>query len=242
MKKSLYENVYDDIYFSLQNGTYKPGDKLASEKEMEILYKVSKTTIRKALDDLENEGLIYRIQGMGSFVSEISPPERWTLTTGFGSYYSREWSNISAKTITIDYIKSKKYSEKLEISENSKIIYMERVRYINSKPLVYMEHYIKPIVPIDIFIVNTDFVSAAGKMIKSYLNKNYSKVIENIQAIVANDYIANCLDVYIGHPVLKISRYSYIEQKLVDINIYYVRTDMWEYTVEYNGENIIEED
>jgi len=52
---------------------YSPGDKIPSEYQVSKMFKVSRMTARKAMEILANEGLIVRIPGMGSYVSDILP-------------------------------------------------------------------------------------------------------------------------------------------------------------------------
>lgn len=233
MKTPLYKTIYDDIYMKIQNGTYAVGDLLPSEMELEAFYNVSRTPVRQALNELENDGYIYRLQGKGSFVSNISPTERWTMTTGFGSQYTKEWRKIAAKTIYADYIKSEFYAKKLGVIEDSKIIHLKRIRYYNGEPLVYMEHYMKPVVPIQLFTENNMFVSAAGKLIKDTLDINFTVIEEEVEAVIAAESLAEKLQIEVGFPLLKINRYSYYQEDLIDINIYYIRTDKWKYKISF---------
>ncbi|MGZ7278189.1 GntR family transcriptional regulator, partial [Streptococcus pyogenes] len=46
-------------------------DKLSSERELTQIYGVSRITVRLALQELENRGLVYKKHGKGTFVSEI---------------------------------------------------------------------------------------------------------------------------------------------------------------------------
>lgn len=66
----LYENVYRDLKNKISSGSLRPGDKLDAEKKMENLYGVSAITVKKALSLLGEEGLIERVRGQGTFVSE----------------------------------------------------------------------------------------------------------------------------------------------------------------------------
>lgn len=233
-KKALYKIIYDDIYSKIQNGKYAIGDLLPSEMELEKIYKVSRTPVRQALTELESDGYIYRLQGKGSFVSNISPAERWTMATGFGSQYTKEWEKISAKTVFLDYIKSSGYAKQLDLMEDSSIIHLKRIRYYNGEPLVYMEHYMRPVVPIEVFKRNETFVSAAGQLIKDELNINFSRIEEEVEAVISTEELAQHLNVDINFPLLKITRYSYHEKDLIDINIYYVRTDKWKYRIRFD--------
>lgn len=51
---------------------YGPGDKIPSENELAHMFKVSKLTARKAIDKLVSEGLLVRVQGIGTFVSDLA--------------------------------------------------------------------------------------------------------------------------------------------------------------------------
>lgn len=62
--------IYDDIKKSIQQGKYKPGSKIPSEKEFARQWHVSVITPRKALSMLRDEGFIIRQAGRGSFVQE----------------------------------------------------------------------------------------------------------------------------------------------------------------------------
>lgn len=69
-KKLLYQEIIDYLKTKIINREFLPGDLLPSEFELTRDFKVSRITAQKALDELENSGLIYRVRGKGSFVSD----------------------------------------------------------------------------------------------------------------------------------------------------------------------------
>jgi len=73
--KPKYIQLVEIIKHEILSGKFKGGDKLPSENELKKEYNVSSTTVRKCIDILRNYGLIYREQGVGTFVSE-RPVER----------------------------------------------------------------------------------------------------------------------------------------------------------------------
>src|SRR5205807_2418305 len=60
-----------------QCASWEPGQLIPSELELCQMYSVSRTTVRKALDHLTQEGLLYRIQGKGTFVAPPKLRERF---------------------------------------------------------------------------------------------------------------------------------------------------------------------
>lgn len=66
----LYKNIMEKLLVRIQSGQFKYGDILPSETELCEEYKVSRITAKKALNELENQGIIHRVKGKGSFVSQ----------------------------------------------------------------------------------------------------------------------------------------------------------------------------
>ena len=78
MKKPAKQNaIFTQIKEEIGQGKYANGDKLPTEAEYSALFHVSRQTVRKALDALEAEQLITRIQGSGSYVNKpaVSSPK-----------------------------------------------------------------------------------------------------------------------------------------------------------------------
>lgn len=65
---SKYEIIKRDIISKIDEGVFKAGEKIYSEKDLKEKYSVSSTTVVKALNDLVNEGILIRRQGKGTFV------------------------------------------------------------------------------------------------------------------------------------------------------------------------------
>lgn len=69
MKTPLYKQIMDDMIDKINKQNMKPNDALESESELEKFYGVSNITVRKALNELEHSGVIYRVKGKGNFVA-----------------------------------------------------------------------------------------------------------------------------------------------------------------------------
>lgn len=65
-----YERIKIDISEKILSGTYQVSDKLPTESELMEMYEVSRFTVRRAIDELEKDNYVYRIQGAGIFVDD----------------------------------------------------------------------------------------------------------------------------------------------------------------------------
>ena len=66
--KRLYEQVVERVRGMIEQGIYKKGDLLPSEKELMEMMGVSRITVREAMRLLSEAGVIHTIKGKGSFV------------------------------------------------------------------------------------------------------------------------------------------------------------------------------
>lgn len=66
--KPKFLTISDDIINKIKSGELQPGDKIPSENELIKLYRVSNTTARKSLLEIELKGWARRIKGKGTFV------------------------------------------------------------------------------------------------------------------------------------------------------------------------------
>jgi len=77
-----FSSISEEIIAKIKSGEFKPGDKIPSENEIISVYKVSNTTARKALLDIELKGWARRIKGKGTFVLNRTMDRRLLRTLG----------------------------------------------------------------------------------------------------------------------------------------------------------------
>ena len=89
----IYRQIMRQVTDALAGGRLRPGDKLASQRELAEQLVVSPLTVKKAYDALEREGLIRCEHGRGTFVSADSPidpiQQRERLRQGMRQLLSR---------------------------------------------------------------------------------------------------------------------------------------------------------
>lgn len=95
-----YIGVRDDIAARIAGGEFKPGERLPSERQLQIGGGVARGTVREALFQLEAEGVIYRKERSGWYVSPppvVYDPTRWE---GFMSYVEAQGRRPETETLS----------------------------------------------------------------------------------------------------------------------------------------------
>ncbi|MCZ7663507.1 MAG: GntR family transcriptional regulator [Thermoleophilia bacterium] len=78
----LYYQVMRILKDQIVSGKLAPGEQLPSEAELTESYRVSRVVVRQALQMLEDEGLIFKVKGKGTFVSADVDKEKESLPVG----------------------------------------------------------------------------------------------------------------------------------------------------------------
>jgi len=73
----LYIQVATTLRRRIDEGHWRPGDKISTLEELQAEFEVARVTVRQAVDLLEKEGLVHRQQGKGTFVVEGIEDTRW---------------------------------------------------------------------------------------------------------------------------------------------------------------------
>jgi DNA-binding LacI/PurR family transcriptional regulator len=91
LKVPKYARLSQEIKMQIDRGIFKPGDRLPSFVELRETYSISPATVERMYASLEQEGIIVRKQGRGTFVAEVETP----ITTGIIAICGASLSNRS---------------------------------------------------------------------------------------------------------------------------------------------------
>lgn len=112
-KLPLYIQLANTLLEQIENEML-PNDKLQTEKEICEEYSVSRTTVRLTMNELENKGYIYRIQGKGSFVSSI---KKDTINSFFDLGFNSHYEGINAEDLTTAVLSYSKETAQLVLRQ-----------------------------------------------------------------------------------------------------------------------------
>ena len=89
----MYKQIVNLLNEKIEKGELKPGDKLPSEAELMEAYSVSRITIRSAISELEEDGLVIRSRGKGTFIASKKAMYSADDTVGCDNRYGNCYSH-----------------------------------------------------------------------------------------------------------------------------------------------------
>src|SRR5574337_907991 len=134
----LTEAAQQELRQAITRGTYIPGSQLPTEEELGALLGVSRTVVREALRVLEDDGLITRRHGVGTFVR--TRPILKNLNFNFGITEMIESAGLKPGTSHMAIHReaaTEEIASQLNIAIGAELITIERVRTAGDRPVVY---------------------------------------------------------------------------------------------------------
>lgn len=118
---------------------YRPGDRLPSEPELAAAYGVSRATMREALQSLENEGVVRRLHGVGTFVNQVTPkvPSALEVDLGVTEAVEAAHQRLGVQVLRADeQAAPREVAERLGLAPAGRVLWIERTILANDVPAV----------------------------------------------------------------------------------------------------------
>ena len=195
--------VINYILDNIKNKIYLPGQMIESETELSNKLNISRMTIRKALDTLGNDGIIYKEKGRGTFISKRPKYAQFMCGVGFSEEARRRGMTPSTKNATIELIEAnEELAQLLNVELNDKLWKVNRVRCFDDIPVVYeCEYFIYKQCPdLTIDIVTTSIFQHLEKK-----GISFAYADQKLEAIPCPSKIAKELEIKQDYPVIKMS-------------------------------------
>lgn len=214
MTEPLYKRIIEDLETKIRK-EMKPNEKLPSERQLLEQYHVSRNTIRLALADLEERGIIYRLHGKGTFVSTI-----YLDKTNLSSMYS--FSDVMRQTGRKPTTDNRTFKlvdppteviDQLNLQDGQKAYKLVRVRYADGIPMMYSETYLPESIFPDLKLSDLNKSTLYGVLKEKY-NEHSVLAFEDVQAVSLNKEESEILETKLGAPSLKIYRRTINENNL----------------------------
>ncbi len=232
----LYFQVKENLLEKIKYKYFEVGDLIPSESELQETYKVSRITIRRAIQELVQEGHLYTQQGKGTFVSkpkasqELNLISSWAETmASLGMHPETKVIKFSEEPAPIDI------AQLLNIPTGENIYKIERVRYAGGEPICLMTNYLIPSIAPG--LIEKGLI---GESLYETLEKGYNIILsraeETVEARAAKTTEASQLQVKRGSPLLYATRLTYdVSDRPIEVVISITRADRYSYKIKLSG-------
>jgi GntR family transcriptional regulator len=202
----LYRQLCEALRERILDGSYPPLARLPSEAEMMEAFGVSRITVRQAIRDLQRDGLVFSVQGKGTFVTKPKAVQELTRLEGFDEAMSPKGYETHSKVLGMSVVRAnEQVAAALELPLRTAVVELRRVRYLNRAPISVDVSYF----PEDIG-KRLPRAELPSRDVFAILENELDLVLESadllMEATLADGALGRRLRVPAGSPVLRIQR------------------------------------
>lgn len=237
--KPLYVQLEEILRLSIVSGEWEANQPILSENELSKVYGLSRMTVRSVITNLVNEGLLYRVQGKGTFVSA---PKISTKSPAYqGVREQLEMQGYKIETVIIENLHippDNKVANILGIMRNEKIAFVKRVRFADGIPVSihssYMPVGLCPKIPTE---------ELEKDQLCTILENRYglrsASVSETLESVLASEEEAKLLMIEKGHPLLMLEDINRTQEgRVFEYTKIAYRGDKIKLIFDYSGMNV----
>lgn len=230
----FYLQIKEALKLRILDGDYAVHEQLPSESELMKMFGVSRITVRQALRDLHSDGLVFSVQGKGTFVSKPKAVQDVQRLRGFGESMNSQGYETSTRVLTLKERKPPKaVADALAVKKSEKVVEVVRIRYLNREP-ISVDHSFFPLELGQKFF-GRNLATDIFPMLENELNQSLDYANLYIEATVADEETGQHLNIEQGAPVLKITRLVFASDgRPIDFEYLLYRGDAYQYHLRVN--------
>ena len=228
---ALYYQLKESLLQKIQDETWKPGQKIPTERELCEMYGVSRITVRKALDDLQNEGYLYRVQGKGTFVRRATMEKKLSKFYSFGDELRRRGMNEVAKLLSFSALTPEEaVRHRLELRAGEQVFCIRRQRLMDEVcyaiEVSYIPRSLTPALTAE--MVKTNGLYSSLRLLGVYPDR----AVEQFRAAALTAPEGRLMGLPAGRPAINLQRQTWAGAQLIEYCNSVVRDDFFTYAVE----------
>lgn len=198
----LYVQIAESLLDKIESGELSPGDRLPSERELSERLGVNRLTLRRAFRVLEDQGLLIRRRGSGTYVAE--PKIEWQAgqLIPFTRGAQRRGYTPGSKVILFERRPAEAaVARELGLRVSAPVYYVHRLRFVNREP-VLLERFTIPAQRFPGF----ERFDLASRSLYEVMETEYgisvSRARQSLEPAVASEYEAELLGIKPGAPLM----------------------------------------
>lgn len=209
----LYYQIKQNILSAIGEGRLQSGDLLPTEYDFCEACSISRPTVRQAMNELVQEGILYRLKGKGTYVSAPKIDGRFlNKLQSFQEEMRQKGLVPTTRVLRAQVMEGKPLiNAALHMDNRQKLVYLERVRCADSEPLVYVETYLPyRLVP---GILDYDFArQSLYEVLQNSYGLQVTRADREIEAVNATEHIAALLQTTRGRALSLVTTVAYTRE------------------------------
>jgi GntR family transcriptional regulator len=216
--KPIYLQIADNLIKNIKDGTWEIGAAVPSEHQLMNQFQISRNTARDALNEIEQQGYIYRVPGKGSFVASMRMDQHFNFLNGFSQDAVALGMTPSHTIFEIKTVEAPPcVAAKLQIAPGSHVLYMHRLLLADDLPYIVVRSYF-PSQWLEINGIEISVERLGNGSFYEYLDKKYNFAfncaVNTLWAGAATAEDAKILGIQPGSPVFLSERISRTDDNL----------------------------
>lgn len=234
----MYKQIAEHLRKSINDQTYEVGEQLPTEPELMEYYKVSRITIRKAINILVQDDLIKIQRGKGMFVNaptiETDVLNDVMNVEDFKQFYDTlidKGIDVQVKFLHIKKSKPPAHvARSLSCSPDEELYMVSRMFHVKDLPIAYNTAFVSPYIPIDYNILNNIENISYRELFQEYFGINEIRCALKINH--TPEKIAEKLNLPPNCPLLTLSR-TFIDSNGTAFvtSLIYLASNSYEFTI-----------
>jgi DNA-binding GntR family transcriptional regulator len=221
---SKYPLIKAELKSMLLAGSLREGEAIPSESALAKQYSVSRMTARRAVDELEREGYVFRIQGAGSFptgkrfrqgVFRVRSLEEIALKSG-GVPFTRVLKSGIA-------VPGAEVAAALGLPAGTAVMELQRLRSVGDNPVLLEERHFK--LEHTERLLHLPLHQESIHALLVTLGISISRVEQTLEAVSLDATRARLLELPVGAACFLMARVSYAGEDVLGYSRYWVRGD-----------------
>jgi GntR family transcriptional regulator len=232
-KKPIYVMIAETIRKEIITRPLKPHTRLPSEPELTQRFGAARETVRRALAQLQDEGLIYSRQAVGSFVAEPRVEQDLDQLLGFSQFMACQGVRPGTRVLTSQILRitdpNSPVLRELKLKPGSQVVYLRRLRLGSGTPLVIANTWLPEKLFPGFLKRGVDRHSVYEIMQK--MGHKPVDAVQTIEATTLREEEAGLFSVPLGAAALMIKRVAWSGSVPVEYAIDYYRGDRTKFRV-----------
>lgn len=202
-KQAIWQQIRQTLAEEIASGHYPKGEKLPTESSLATRFSVNRHTIRRALANLQDEGIIHVRQGAGAYVNQTQVDYKLGRKTRFSQNIDGTGLSRSRETLRLETLPaSEREADVLNLPNGSRVHVFEAISIVDGAPFSYGRSVFPATLLPDLLndLRETNSITAA---LEANGIADYTRAWTNLTAKRARGTVARTLQLPEGAPVLR---------------------------------------